>query len=307
MIKFFKYWYNRLFSNVRHKYRFVVMNENLQARFSFRLSRMNVFIAGGMIFIILVFGTIFLIAFTSLREYIPGYARQDVIQLAYENQLKIDSLENQLKNQDAFLYAINIAFTGQVPINQVDNTRDSLSDYQNIPYVRSEADEALRAQIETGEKYNLPGVLSFEESPSPTEKRTTYQGTELVMSRKPNTLYYVPLQGTILKDFNAEDEHYGVDITGDKNDVIKVIQNGTVIASEWTPDAMYMITVQHDDNIRSVYKHNSDILKRVGDYVRAGEPIGFIGTMAEGYKGPILHFELWYGDTPVNPRDYVPF
>jgi murein DD-endopeptidase MepM/ murein hydrolase activator NlpD len=91
------------------------------------------------------------------------------------------------------------------------------------------------------------------------------------------------------------------------NDVIKAAQNGTVVSANWTIDANYVIAIQHENNMLSIYKHNSALLKRVGDFVRAGEPIAFIGNSGEGYKGPILHFELWFHGSPVNPRNYIPF
>jgi murein DD-endopeptidase MepM/ murein hydrolase activator NlpD len=75
----------------------------------------------------------------------------------------------------------------------------------------------------------------------------------------------------------------------------------------WTLETGWVIQVQHESNLISVYKHNSELLKRVGDYVKVGEPIAIIGNSGELTTGPHLHFELWYNGIPLNPEDYVSF
>jgi murein DD-endopeptidase MepM/ murein hydrolase activator NlpD len=55
----------------------------------------------------------------------------------------------------------------------------------------------------------------------------------------------------------------------------------------------------------SVYKHNSVLLKKEGDQVKAGESIAFIGNSGDHSNGPHLHFELWLNGIPVNPKEYL--
>ncbi len=294
---------------MHHKYRFVIMNETFEEKISFRLSRLNVFVYIGMTVIILTFGTLALIAFTSLREFIPGYTKDEVVQMAYRNQSKIDSLENFIGAQEKLMYAMNLAISGEIPIEKVEDVKDSsIHNYDHIVYERSKEDDQLREQVEKGEKFNLAQQrpMAKPANTGQTEESARIQTVFNTQSAS-NTLFYVPLEGTIVTDFDAYSKHFGMNITGKKNDVIKSIQNGTVISAEWTVDGEYVITIQHENNMVSVYKHNSAVLKRVGDYVKAGEPIAFIGTSGEGYKGPILHFALWYNGSPVNPRDYVAF
>jgi murein DD-endopeptidase MepM/ murein hydrolase activator NlpD len=312
MKKFFKQWYSRIFSDMHHKYRLVIMNEAFEEKISFRLSRQNVFVYIGMTAIILVVGTLALIAFTSLREFIPGYTKDEIVEMAYHNQSKIDSLENFINAQEKLMYAMNLAISGEMPVEKVEDMQDStIRNYDTIVYERSEEDEQLREQIEQGERFNLAQErpVAKPEQSELTESTEESSRTQTIFSTQSlsNTLFYIPLEGSILADFDAFNKHFGIDITGKKNDVIKAIQNGTVISAEWTTDGGYVIAIQHENNMVSVYKHNSAVLKRVGDYVKAGEPIAFIGTSGEGYKGPILHFALWYNGSPVNPRDYVAF
>ena len=107
--------------------------------------------------------------------------------------------------------------------------------------------------------------------------------------------------------FKSKERHYGVDIVGPENEPIKATLDGTVILATWSSETGYTITVQHTNNLISVYKHNSVLLKKVGDYVKAGEAIAIIGNSGEQTTGPHLHFELWYNGSPVNPIDYMTF
>jgi murein DD-endopeptidase MepM/ murein hydrolase activator NlpD len=69
----------------------------------------------------------------------------------------------------------------------------------------------------------------------------------------------------------------------------------------------YVIQVQHSNNITSIYKHCSTILKQIGDRVKSGEAIAVVGNSGEKSKGPHLHFELWYNGLPINPQEVVAF
>jgi polyribonucleotide nucleotidyltransferase len=90
-------------------------------------------------------------------------------------------------------------------------------------------------------------------------------------------------------------------------EIVKSTLEGTVIMATWTLETGWVIQVQHESNLISVYKHNSELLKRVGDYVKVGEPIAIIGNSGELTTGPHLHFELWYNGIPLNPEDYISF
>ena len=80
-----------------------------------------------------------------------------------------------------------------------------------------------------------------------------------------------------------------------------------VILSAWTIETGYIIAIQHQNNLISVYKHNSVLLKKEGMYVKAGEPIAYVGNSGELTTGPHLHFELWYNGNPVDPKEYISF
>ena len=70
----------------------------------------------------------------------------------------------------------------------------------------------------------------------------------------------------------------------------------------------FVIEVQHQNNIVSVYKHNESLLKETGDLVRAGEPISIVGSTGELFtSGPHLHFEIWYKGSPLDPEEHILF
>jgi murein DD-endopeptidase MepM/ murein hydrolase activator NlpD len=68
-----------------------------------------------------------------------------------------------------------------------------------------------------------------------------------------------------------------------------------------------IIHVQHNNNLISIYKHCSALLKETGERVKSGEAISVVGDSGEKSNGPHLHFELWYNGAPINPQEFVAF
>jgi murein DD-endopeptidase MepM/ murein hydrolase activator NlpD len=118
-------------------------------------------------------------------------------------------------------------------------------------------------------------------------------------------LFFAPIPGIVTQSYNTK--HYGIDVVAKANEVVKSVLDGTVIFSTWTIETGYTITIQHENNFVSIYKHNSELLKKVGTFVHAGEAIAIIGNSGELSSGPHLHFELWFNGQPVNPEDYIKF
>ena len=119
--------------------------------------------------------------------------------------------------------------------------------------------------------------------------------------------FFPPIIGIITAPFNPKIEHYGVDIVAKEKEPIKCIANGVVIFSSWTVEEGWIIAIQHSKNFVSIYKHNSALLKKVGNFVEAGDIIAIMGNSGELTTGPHLHFELWYEGVPVNPADFILF
>jgi murein DD-endopeptidase MepM/ murein hydrolase activator NlpD len=279
----------------RNKYRLVFMTDDtLEERFTFRLSRMNVFIALGTLTIILIFLTSILIAFTPLREYIPGYTNVGLTKKLYILKLKTDSIERDLIRKDRFIQNLKDVINGKDLTEDKPLVRDTLKRYSNIKIKRSVEDSLLRVEVENLSKYSLYKMETMETA---SQKKTSIGGV----------LFFTPLKGIVTNAFNPAQKHYGVDIVAKQNEAVKAVLDGTVLFSNWTIETGYVIALQHSQNIVSVYKHNSVILKKAGDFVKAGDPIAIVGETGELITGPHLHLELWSDGRPVNPDDYITF
>ncbi len=279
----------------RNNYRLVFMTDDtLEERFTFRLSRMNVFIALGTLTIVLIFLTSILIAFTPLREYIPGYTSVGLTKRLYRLQIKTDSIERDLANKDAFIRNLRDVINGKDLTEDKPLPRDTMKHYENVKIRHSAEDSMLRLDVENQNKYNLYKMENIETA----SRRKASMG---------GILFFTPLKGVITNGFDPVKKHYGVDIVSKQNEAVKAVLDGTVLFSNWTLETGYVIAVQHLQNIVSIYKHNSAILKKAGDYVRAGEPIAIVGETGELLTGPHLHFELWNDGNALNPKDYITF
>ncbi len=272
-----------------HKYRLVILNEStFEEKVSFKLSRLNVFVTGSLFMIGLIGLTILLIAFTPLREYIPGYSSTRLKKQATDLTYKTDSLVQTLSYTNRYLENIRLVLTGDIENNQVN--RDSLFeqfklDPTSLDLSPIKQDSLLRAEVALEDKYNL-----FERNVD-----------------KENPLLFPPLTGTLTMTFDLEQKHYAVDVVAPMETPVKAVANGTVIFAEWTADTGYVIILEHEGGFLSVYKHNGSLAKQQGAIVRAGEVIASVGNTGEFTTGPHLHFELWDNGNPVNPLDFIDF
>lgn len=122
-----------------------------------------------------------------------------------------------------------------------------------------------------------------------------------------NYTFYQPLNGVVSDTFNVDRKHFAVDISASSNEVVKAVQHGTVIYSEWNPETGHTLVLQHANDFLSVYKHNAALLKKEGNFVNAGDAIALVGNSGELTSGPHLHFELWNNGVPLNPLKYISF
>jgi murein DD-endopeptidase MepM/ murein hydrolase activator NlpD len=279
----------RFAKKLLHKYRLVILNEDtFEERFAIKLTRLNVFVIVALSSILLISGTIFLIAFTSLREYIPGYSSTALKQQATELNYKADSLQEAINMNQQYYESIKRVLTGDVKM--VEFNKDSIidaakSENQTIDLTPTKEDSLLRYLVDKEDKYNI-----FETS-IPTS----------------NLVLFPPVNGTISENYNVEEKHYAIDIVVAKDTPVKATADGTIIFGEWTAETGYVVIIEHSNELISVYKHNGSLTKRQGDLVKAGEVIAMAGNTGEFTTGPHLHFELWSRGYPVNPANFIDF
>jgi murein DD-endopeptidase MepM/ murein hydrolase activator NlpD len=250
-------------------------------------------LAISLLVLLVTIGVYFLIAYTSLREYIPGYADFDTRMEFAENATKIDSLESSIRQQYEKIQIQNNILSGNVDEYSKDHYRlkDSIkiAKHSNIP-IKSKEDSLLRAEFEKDESFNV-----FFDEEGKVNKNIR------------NILFFPPVRGIITEKFNALAGHPAIDIASTPSAGIKAVLEGTVIYADWSVNTGYTVVIQHKKNLISVYKHNSVLLKKIGNFVQAGETIAIIGESGELSHGPHLHFELWFDGNPVDPEKYIAF
>lgn len=279
----------KLKQKLTNKYRLVVLNENtFEERFSLKLSRLNIYIFGGLFSITLISATILLIAFTPLKEYIPGYSSTQLQKDATKLTIDSDSLKNRLAMLENYTNSIKSVLTGNLTSDElIDSIQDSAKRIQidESALDASKQDSIFREKIESRDRFPLS-----DESQD-----------------KLKIVFFAPISGNVSQSFNSENKHFAIDVVAKVGTPVKAAADGTVIFSEWTTETGYVIILKHANNFISVYKHNGTLLKQQGDLVQSGEAIASIGSSGELTTGPHLHFELWSDGYAVNPANYIDF
>jgi hypothetical protein len=282
---------NRTFtSKLKDKFRLIIYNDQtFEEVWYLRLSKLNFYALFTSVFLFLIAGIFALVAYTGIRELIPGYPDGNIRRTILMNSLRLDSLENEIRMRDMYLENINSIIAGKEPTGLLVNS-DTMIDYGTIDFSKSIEDSILRVQIEEEEQYNLTVV----------DNRPRTSGLAGVH-------FFAPIRGIVSGHFDATKDHFGTDIVAAPNEVVKATLDGTVIMASWTVETGYVLQVQHKDNLISVYKHNAELLKKPGNVVKAGDAIAIIGNSGELTTGPHLHFEIWYNGTPLNPEEFIVF
>ena len=277
-----KYW-----SKLFHKYRFVIMKDSsFEEKLSVKLTRINVIAFVCTLVFLCFFSTMLLIAYTPLSEYVPGKSSIEVQKSLIELNIKSDSLEAILANRSIYLENINKIINGEELVNP-ENYAEKMNTQIPVSFEKSKEDSLFRVKVEAEDKSSI------------YKKDKPNNNTTL--------MFFTPLTGLISDGYNNKTKHFGIDLVAKEKSRISSVLEGTVIISHWAYETGYVIGVQHKNDYLSFYKHNSVLLKSVGDYVNAGDHIAIIGNSGEFSSGPHLHFELWHKGTPVNPENYISF
>jgi len=276
--------------NWRDKYRFTIYNDTtFEEVWKVKLTRYNAFLLLSFIFLFIVGVTVSLIAFTNLREFIPGYPDVQMRRNILVSAIRLDSLERELELRDKYFANLNAVISGKQPIDVI-SPPDTTKRYNNIEFTSIPEAAELRAQIEKEEKFNL----TFPRMNDPAGLSGLH--------------FFPPVRGIVTSKFDLRRKHYGTDIVTKPRSVVMAALDGTVIFTGWTMETGYVIQIQHTSNLITIYKHNASLLRESGDFVRAGETISVVGDSGELYtSGPHLHFEIWYKGTPLDPEKHISF
>jgi murein DD-endopeptidase MepM/ murein hydrolase activator NlpD len=276
-------------NKLTRSYKVVVSSEDtFEERLSFSTNKFNVFLVLSLYSIILIAFTISVVFFTQIREMVPGYSSSDLLTQAIYLTKKTDSLENELELNNTFYKSIENVLSGKTEEIIYKDTLAVSKEKDNIDLqavLANAEDSILRKYVEEEDKFNLTK-------------------NELVIENK---MFVSPVKGQITQKFDPLNNHFALDILVDTGTPVKSILEGKVIFSEWSIDTGHVLIIDHGDNIISVYKHNSKVLKTQNNFVKAGEVIAYSGNQGTLSTGPHLHFELWKNGTPINPEPLFNF
>jgi murein DD-endopeptidase MepM/ murein hydrolase activator NlpD len=277
--------------NWRDKYKFAIFNDTtFEEVWRVRLTQYNAFLLIVYLMLFIVGATSSLIAFTNIREFIPGYPDITMRRNILMSAIRLDSLERELALRDKYFANLNAIISGKPPV-EIIPPHDTTKNYGAIKFANSPEDQALRSKVEKEEQFNL--------SLGPRINETTSLAS---------LHFFPPVKGIVSGKYDLRTKHFGTDIVTKPKSLVSAALDGTVIFTGWTMETGYVIEIQHINNLVSVYKHNSSLLKEAGDLVRAGEAISVVGDSGELYtSGPHLHFEMWYKGNPLDPEKHILF
>lgn len=274
---------------MKSKYRLVILNDTtFGEKLSLRLSPIGILTGVLAITIIMTTLVISLVAFTSLREYIPGYGsiseRKQILSLT----MKTDSIEQSLEEREMYINNVLHVLQDSLERKTEKPKKDTSGKYKNVNVDPGISDKQFREEYEQ----NKSSVASF---------------TNPKLKGLSELVFFAPVKGLVISSYNIKEEHYGVDIVTKVEEKVKNILDGTVVFTGFSAQDGYVIHIQHSNNLTSIFKHNSELLKKTGDRLSAGDVVAVVGNTGERSKGPHLHFELWYNGIPIDPQDCITF
>jgi len=274
-------------SKLLTKYRLVLLNDSTyEEKTSFKISRLNVFSMLFAIMFIIVLLTSGILFFTPIREYIPGYSSISLQKQANLLSYKTDSLRQIVFLNDQYINSLKNVLTGD--LETIEYSADSIiyKDVLDLQITeKSKEDSILRQVVDNEDKYNL----------------------ENINKNKDFYLLTAPIKGVVSQNYSIADGHLAIDISVDIGTPVKAVSNGRVLLSEWTTQTGYVLIIDHGNDLVSIYKHNSKLLKLQGEIVKQGEIIAMSGNSGVLTSVPHLHFELWSEGFSIDPNTLINF
>lgn len=274
-----------------NRYLLIIRNEENFAEkttFSFNYARFITIVLA--VFIVLMIASLYLSTSILSQWFDPRHAQLEAKKQLVLLSLEVDSLEHKVKQQDQFINNFQSLVKGEVDTVFSASLESTLDD----------------GNVQLKPDYNLMAIDSqfrkeFE------EEGISFTSNNSNVSELQELFFFSPISGIVSSKFNVKEEHYGVDVVAKVNEPVRCVADGMIIFSDWTSEGGNVIAVQHRGNLISVYKHNSGLLKKVGNFVNAGDIVAIIGNTGELTDGPHLHIEMWFNGSPVNPEEFVSF
>ncbi|MCK9305571.1 MAG: M23 family metallopeptidase [Bacteroidales bacterium] len=275
--------------NIRNRYRFAIFNDTSHEElFVFRANGLAMIVSICLALIFIIGAVTVLISYTPLREFIPGYPNAQTRRAIVQNAIKADSLERVVKLWDYHLVNIQRVITGQKPLENIEFVEEGDTSGTALKRTGAREDSILREEVTRQEQFSLGS------------KRKSIEQIE-------GLHFFQPVEGVVSQSFNLATNHPYIDIAAPKNSVVSAVLDGTVISAGWSDETGFTIQIQHSNDLISIYKHNSKLLKKTGDKVKAGSAIALVGDSGSLSTGSHLHFELWHKGVAIDPAKYIKF
>ena len=293
-----------LMEKLRDKYRLVIMNDDtFEEVTSMKITPLSLYVGVSSLIVGTAMLVTMLIIWTPLKRYIPGYGDFTRDEEIAELTSKVAEMEEHIEAQNKYNENIrkimngDLADISQEAVQQQGVPADSMSAIPPEDIERIPEDEQLRAAVDKG-------TFTSDPKATPIAAASTLVPRDVPLEQ----LFFIPpVSGDITAGFDLQKSHFGIDVASPKNTAVKSAADGVVISAGYTVETGYSIAIQHPNNVVTMYKHNSVLLKQANSPVKAGEAIAIIGNTGENTTGPHLHFELWYKGRAVDPGDYINF
>ena len=279
-------------SKLLNRYRFTILNENKQEENAhrFSISPLSVLLTLFVSFMLVVVVLYLIVVYTPVGTLIPGYINKRTKESLISSNIRIDSLTYEVAKQDRYIANIRAIMNGEVTFDSIKNSPQQITE-ENYSIESTELEKEFMQEWEERERYNL-----------------TSQATNINEIQTLNL--FRPAQGEIVRAFDTNAGHYGVDIAEVPGESIRAVHDGTVVMSDFTANDGYTIVIQHRENMVSIYRNCYRLMKEIGDKVAKGEAIGTFSNRKpeDGKNGKrFLHLELWHRGKPIDPNTYIAF
>ncbi len=273
------------FRRSREKHKLTFINDsNYHEKWSLRVSSFNLISLLGLYTVVVLVITLLLVRYTPLNSlFVTDNGLYNDQEIERQGEL-IDSLYEATESNQFLLNNLKTILTDEEFEDSSTNNLDKELENYTPDFTKSSADSILRKKVENAES-----------------NKSRYAESESY------DFFFAPVKGLVSHSFNEQEGHFGVDVVTLKDEPIKSCLDGTIILTGWVESEGNVIAVQHKGDLISVYKHCSAILKKRGELVKTGDPIGIVGNSGENTTGPHLHFELWKKGHLLNPEEYISF
>jgi murein DD-endopeptidase MepM/ murein hydrolase activator NlpD len=281
--------WNKLTARLKTVYRFQVVDEKTyDVKLVFELKPLNILIGIGLTLAFFTVLNFLFIAYTPLKQYIPGYGTSSGNREIVNLRIKTEELDDKVKSNEKYLV----------------NLKNILNDDIVVDAVKK---DIKKIKIDTG----ILGQKTTDESKFVKNIESGLQNAELlesVQSSKTsiftNLTIQKPVSGNVISGFNTAKQQFGITISAKKDEEVKAPLNGTVISDGILPNSGAYIIVQAENQVVYILKNNTKVLKKTGNFVQQGETVAIAAKQQNGTNYSCT-LELWYKGQAIDPLKFI--